>query len=635
MCGIAGVIDVQMRGSAAQPILESMCNALIHRGPDAFGYFSADMVGLGHRRLCIIDLASGQQPMANEDGTIWVTFNGEIYNFVELRDQLVACGHRFATNSDTEVIVHAYEQFGQECLQRFRGMFAFAIWDGPKRQLFLARDRVGKKPLFYTQTGGRFLFASELQALVQHRAVSRDIDLSAIDDYLTLGYVPGPATIYRHIYKLPPAHFLTIKVADSASANHALRAERYWQLKFQPKNILSERDAKDGLLEVLTEAIRLRLVADVPLGALLSGGIDSSLVVALMSKLVNRSVKTFSIGFENQQFNELPFAREVAERYGTEHSEMIVRASAVEVLPKLVRHYGEPFADSSAIPSYHVAKMTRSHVTVALNGDGGDESFGGYERYLGVIMAERLRQFSSRAVNSAARFTRWLVPSTTPRRSRLGKIARFFDGAALAKNEGYLRWIGFFSAQEKERLYLPDFRRHVSDHRAESWLASQFAERDEGEGTLDGLLAVDVNSYLPYDLLVKMDIAAMACSLEARSPFLDHKVMEYAAGLPTHLKIRGRTLKYLLKKAAEDMLPRSILKRRKMGFGVPVGEWMRGDLRPLLEDVLMSPSAKVLDYFDGRILRDMVDAHVQARQDCGSQLWALLWLEMWSQEFKA
>ena len=365
-----------------------MCDALRHRGPDAEGHFQRDPILLGHRRLSIIDLAAGQQPLGNEDGSVWVTFNGEIYNFQELRERLLGLGHRFATQSDTEVIVHAYEQYGGRCVEHFRGMFAFAVWDERRRALFLARDRVGKKPLFYTWAGGQFVFASELAALLKHPGVGRELEPTALDDYLTYGYIPAPGTIFKGVWKLPPAHTLVVPLGRDGGPSVA-EPERYWRLMYEPKLVLRVEAAVEELLAELTEAVRLRMIADVPLGALLSGGIDSSLIVALMSRLSNRPVRTFSIGFDDQAFNELPYARLVAERYHTEHHELIVRPNALEVLPTLVRHYGEPFADSSAIPSYYVAKMTREHVTVALNGDGGDESFAGYERYLGSALADR------------------------------------------------------------------------------------------------------------------------------------------------------------------------------------------------------------------------------------------------------
>jgi asparagine synthase (glutamine-hydrolysing) len=628
MCGIAGMLDLMGR-AVEKPVLKRLCDTLAHRGPDEEGYFLRNGTGLGQRRLSIIDLSTGRQPLGNEDGTVWVTFNGEIYNFQELRQRLEKAGHRFATHSDTEVIVHAYEQYGVECVRQFRGMFAFALWDERQRTLFLARDRVGKKPLFHTHAGGQFLFASELQALVQHPAVSRETDLTSIDDYLTYGYIPAPRTIYRGVFKLPPAHWLLLN-ADSGDT----RMERYWRLEYAPKLDLHPNEAAEGLLEVLTEAVRLRLIADVPVGALLSGGVDSSLVVALMSRLSSQPVRTFSIGFEEQEFNELPFARLVAQRYATDHHEFVVRPNALEVLPKLIRHYGEPYADSSAIPSYYVAQLTRQHVKVALNGDGGDESFGGYERYLGSALADRYQRIPRLVRRALIEPVVALIPDRLGRRNRLRQAKRFLQQAGHPTAERYLRWISTFRPAEKEALYSAEFRDLTREYHGEAWLLDLFESIDRtGLTGIDALMAVDVQSYLPYDLLVKMDIATMANSLEARSPFLDHQVMEFAARLPVSLKVRGMTLKYLLKKVGRQLLPPQNLARRKMGFGVPVGHWMRHELRPILEEVLFSPGALQRGYFREDALRLLVRAHLEGSQDYSFHLWALVCLELWHREF--
>ncbi len=629
MCGIAGVLDLRGR-PAERPVLGRMCARLAHRGPDDEGVWQDGPVALGQRRLSIIDLAGGRQPLGNEDGTVWVTFNGEIYNFKELRIRLEGHGHRFATDSDTEVIVHAYEQYGAECVKHFRGMFAFAVWDARRRALFLARDRVGKKPIFYAEAGGQFVFASELQALLEHPGVRRDADPQAVDEYLTYGYIPAPRTAFAGVYKLPPAHRLTLEVDGTGGP----RVERYWQLEYGPKLGVGEEEAAEALLDVLTEAVRLRLVADVPLGALLSGGIDSGLVVALMSRLSNRPVQTFSVGFDERDFDELPYARMVARRWGAEHHEMVVRPDALEVLPTLVRHYGEPFADSSAVPTYYVAKLTRQHVKVALTGDGGDESFAGYERYLGNTLAEHYRKVPWLLRRGVLRPLAALVPDTLPRRHRLRQARRFLEKADLPAVRRYLGWVGYFTPEQKEELLTPEFRDRLAGYHGEDWFAGQFdAARTAGAQGMDTAPAVDVRSYLPYDLLVKMDIATMANSLEARSPLLDHKVMEFAARLPARLKVRGRILKYLLRKVAADYLPPEILRRRKMGFGVPVGKWLRGGLRPLLDDVLLSPRALGRGYFQPQVIRELVRAHTEGRQDHTYQLWALLCLEWWHREF--
>jgi asparagine synthase (glutamine-hydrolysing) len=633
MCGIAGIVDLKGR-PVERPLLERLCTRLAHRGPDDEGFHFDRNVALGQRRLSIIDLSSGRQPMSNEDGTVWVTFNGEIYNFLELRGELEVHGHRFATRSDTEVIVHAFEQYGTGCLERFRGMFAFAIWDQRRRLLFLARDRVGKKPLFYAQADSQFVFASELQALLQHPRVRRELDPAALDEYLTYGYIPAPRTAFRNVFKLPPAHFLTLELPEEAVGTTDPKVDSYWRLEYTPKLDLDEDEAAEGLLEVLTEAVRQRLIADVPLGALLSGGVDSSVVVALMSRLSDRPVKTFSIGFDDKAFNELPYARLVARRYGTDHHELIVRARALDVLPTLVRHYGEPFADSSAIPSYYVAQLTRRHVTVALNGDGGDESFAGYERYLGSGLADRYQKIPRPVRVGMIEPLAALIPGALPRRNRLGQAKRFLQVAAQPAARRYLRWVSYFTPEQKQNLYTPEFRAQLGEHEGGSWLLRQFDDvRREGCNHLDVLLATDVRSYLPYDLLVKMDIATMANSLEARSPFLDHKVMEFAARLPGRFKLRGGTLKYLLKKVARKLLPAQVLDRRKMGFGMPVGNWMRGELRPLLDDLLLSSRALARGYFRPEAVQQLVKENANGPHDHSNQLWSLLWLELWHREF--
>lgn len=630
MCGIAGIVDLRGR-HVEQNIARRMCERLRHRGPDVEGFHFGPGVALGHRRLSIIDLAGGGQPMSNEDGTVWIIFNGEIYNFAELRGPLEARGHRFTTHSDTEAIVHAYEEYGERCVDHLRGMFAFAIWDAPRRRIFAARDRLGKKPFFYARTGDHFVFASELQGLLAHPGVARELDPIALDDYLTYGYVPPPRTIFRGVFKLPPAHTLSLDLAQNEHTPTAPHIKRYWQLRYEPKETLSESEAVERLADGLTEAVRLRMIADVPLGALLSGGIDSSVVVAVMSGLSTRPVKTFSIGFEEQAFNELPYARLVAERYKTEHHELVVRPNAMEVLPTLVRHYGEPFADSSAVPSYYVAQMTRQHVTVALNGDGGDECFAGYERYLGTLLAEKYQRLPWLVRRGVIEPVASLIPGSLPRRSRLRQAKRFLEAASNSVADRYLSWVTYFSSKHKKNLYTEHFQRELAGHVAERWHRDMF---DAATGdTLDRVLAVDVKSYLPHDLLVKMDIATMANSLEARSPFLDHKVMEFAARLPRNLKVRGRTLKYLLRKYAERLLPPAAMNRRKMGFGVPVGEWMRGEMRPLLEDTLLSKRAIQRGYFQPDAIRRFIGEHVEGRHDHSFRLWSLLWLELWRREF--
>jgi asparagine synthase (glutamine-hydrolysing) len=639
MCGIVGVVELTGR-PVERPVLERMTGCLVHRGPDGAGYYVDGLVGLGQRRLAVIDLATGDQPMGDEDGSVWVTFNGEIYNFRDLRGRLASSGHRFRTGSDTEVIVHGYEQWGVDCVRHFRGMFAFVLWDGRERLLFAARDRVGKKPLFYTVAGGRFLAASELQALLQHPSVDREVDWTALDDYLLYGYVPAPKTIFRGIHKLPPAHRLVFRPRDAACGGYRLEVERYWQIAYEPKLCVSEEEAIEGLREVLGEAVRLRLIADVPLGALLSGGVDSGTVVALMAGLSQGPVRTFSVGFEDQGFDELRYARAVAARYATDHREMVVRPDAVEVLPRLVRHYGEPYADSSALPTYYVARMARQFVTVALNGDGGDECFAGYDRYAATLLAEQYRRLPGWLRGGLLERAGRLLPEGLPPRHPLRRARRFLESASLPLGPRYIRWVSTFPGEGRRALYSPDLRLSLDGYRGEGWLLSQIEAFEEaGLHPTDLQLAADVHSYLPYDLLVKMDIATMANSLEVRSPFLDHEVLEFCARLPAGFKMRRSpwsgswTSKYLLKRLAGRLLPRETVHRPKMGFGVPVGAWVRGPLRPFVQEVLLSARARARGYFRPEAVEAMLQDHLEGRRDYAFQLWALLWLELWHWEF--
>lgn len=554
MCGIVGIVD-----SNGQPIdeavLESMCTAILHRGPDDEGYYvgsnpgarsgsqrrGAASVGLGIRRLSIIDLATGKQPIHNEDKTVWVVLNGEIYNYPELRSELEAKGHHFYTQSDTEAIVHAYEEYGDEVPKRLRGMFAFALWDENQQKLLLARDRVGKKPLLYSIIGSKLVFASEFQAILQHPAVSREINESAISHYLSFMCVPAPLTAFSGVRKLEPGHLLIWQRGE-------IEIRKYWSLDFRNKIDISEAEAGERVVGLLRDAVRVRLMSDVPLGAFLSGGIDSSAVVALMSELSSERVKTFSIGFEEQEFNETGHARRVAERFGTDHHEFIVRPIAIDVLPKLVKHYGEPYADSSAIPTYYLAKMTRQHVTVALNGDGGDECFAGYERYAAMRLADRYHQLPRLLREQVLGPAIAAMPEAGSSRSRLGKARRFLDVAGRPRAERYLRWTSAFSDELKAELCTSEFLERTANASALGWVQPWF----EGNGEIDIVdraLMADTSNYLPNDLLVKVDIATMAVSLEARSPFLDHHLMEFVASLPATYKLRGLTTKYLLKNA--------------------------------------------------------------------------------------
>ena len=626
MCGIVGI--VRPGGTAVdEGVLARMCEAVHHRGPDEDGRYVNGRVGMAMRRLAIIDLAGGQQPIHNADRTAWIIFNGEIYNYRELRTRLEKLGHRFYTDSDTEAIIHAYDQYGADCPKHLRGMFAFAIWDEPREQLFLARDRVGKKPLLYALTGGQIIFGSEFSALLEHPDISREIQPEAIHYYLSFMCVPAPLTAYRAIRKLEPAHTLTF------DRHGEVRIERYWHPDFSKKERFDEHEAGERALALLRDAVRVRLISEVPLGAFLSGGVDSSAVVALMSEESSAPVKTFSIGFEEQDFSELHHARRVAEHIGAEHHEFIVRPNALEVLPMLVEHYGEPYADSSAIPTYYVARETRRHVTVALNGDGGDECFAGYERYAAMRLAETYRKLPGLVRRPLIESAVELLPSSELRRSRARDIKRFVSAASLPTVERYMRWVSVFDAQAKDDLYTDEFRRRMSGHRAADFLAPWFAHANGASGIVDASMMADTMTYLPNDLLVKVDIASMAVSLEARSPFLDHHVIEFAAALPENLKLRGRTTKYLLKQVLKKLLPAENLKRAKMGFGVPIGHWFRGEMKEFLRETLLAEQSMRRGYFKPEAVTRLVEDHIDGRHDHAHQLWTLLMLELWFKRF--
>jgi len=613
MASISGAVDAG--------VVRRMTDALIHRGPDDHGYWADGHCALGHRRLSIIDLSeAGRQPMASQDGKIQITFNGEIYNFQQLRRELETEGYRFRTQTDTETILHAYDRWGDDCVSKLRGMFAFGLWDARKRRLLLARDRVGKKPLFYARIGDRLWFASELQAMMTVPDIPRDVNHSAIDTYLSYGYIPAPHTGFAYINKIQPGHRLVFNLGDGA-----LKCEKYWSLSYLPKLEIEEQEACQLLREKMTESVRLRMISDVPLGAFLSGGIDSSIVVGLMAGQSSKPVKTFSIGFKEAAFDETVHARRIAEKWGTEHHEFIVEPDAASIIPMLVRHYGEPYADSSAIPTYYVAKMTRQHVTVALNGDGGDESFVGYERYMANDLAGRLQAIPGLA--SVAGALHSMIPDSVNPKSNLRRARRFLSVASQPMAERYGRWLTYFTEEDKQSLYSGDFRSVVGAH-SNGMYNGLFAEFEK-LGPIDSALAADVASYLPFDLLVKVDITSMANSLEARSPFLDHEVMELAARLPVKLKYKDRQLKYLLKKAFSDLLPAENVNRRKMGFGVPVGDWFRGPMKEMLCDSLTGDGARTRDWFRGEEVRRLIDDHVLGRRDHAFRLWNLLMLELW------
>lgn len=621
MCGIVGKLLFDQRSVAATDI-GRMVDTLVHRGPDDRGVYVDGSVGLGHTRLSIVDLSpAGHQPMSDERGECWVVFNGEIYNFPELRQELVRDGMRFRSRSDTEVILYAYRKYGVGCVQRFRGMFAFALWDRRNQRLVLARDRVGKKPLKYHLDDRQLIFASELKAILTQPEVSREVDIEAVDEYLTYQYVPSPKTGFRDIQKLPPGHTMVIELRNSEQPH--ITVEQYWRLDFSQKATYAVREWEERVEEKLREAVRLRLIADVPLGAHLSGGIDSGLVVALMAQEVVEPVRTFSIGFTEDAYDERPYARAIAQRYGTNHEEFVMEPDAIAVLSDLVRHYEEPYADSSALPTWYLCRETRRCVTVALNGDGGDENFAGYTRYNGWQLYRQFRFLPFKGIGR--RVSAAVYRATGAAFAR--RAERFFVYHDASPAAFYRNMVGYVSPAEKAMLYSPVQREQVCVSRAESFLAERFAERANLEW-VDQALAVDIETYLPDDLLVKVDIASMAHALEVRSPFLDHELLELTAAMPPELKLRGHDKKWLLKRIARRLLPAQCVDRPKAGFAVPLEHWFRGALLPYAQERLLDPTF-LRTGFQERGIQSFIDAHASGRANHANQLWALLTLAEW------
>jgi len=625
MCGICGKVNFS-GAEVDRALIARMNQTLVHRGPDDEGVYTASHVGLGQRRLSIIDLShQASAPLPNEDGSTWVTCNGEIYNFQELRTGLLEQGHAFRTRTDTEVVVHLYEEYGVECLAHMRGMFALALWDARQKRLFAARDRLGKKPLYYTKTATSFIFGSEIKAITADPEVSVAPNYRAIDNYLTYQYVPSPLTAFTGIFKLPPAHFLV------CNSDGTLMIQRYWRPPLGEKTDASPAEIEEELLRLLKESVRLRLVADVPLGAFLSGGVDSATVVALMAQESDRPVKTFSIGFEEDTHNELPYARRVAERYGTEHHEFIVRPNAAEILPLLVRHYNEPFADSSALPTYYVSHVARQYVTVALTGDGGDENFAGYDNYALVAAWSKadaipwpVRRTVGRGLSTVLD---WL-----PYHNAIARASRAFSMFGGRVPERYRLQSTILKPQEKKACYTPHFRALLDeDFSTDDGPASM--PWNERTDALDWMMCHDQHFYLPDCLMVKTDVAAMANSLEVRCPLLDHQFVEFAATIPSALKRDSAGGKRIFKSAVKGLVPAESLAKRKTGFGVPLAQWFRRDLADLLHGALLDDQARHRNLFEQRFVKKMVEEQMAGRRDWSNRLWALMFLEMWFREF--
>jgi asparagine synthase (glutamine-hydrolysing) len=625
MCGVTGRYNFRTGRPVDAGLVVAMCDLIAHRGPDEAGVFTDGAIGLGHRRLSIIDLTpAGRQPMTAENGLATIVFNGEIYNFLELRRDLESRGHRFRGRSDTEILLAAYQEFGVDCLPRLRGMFAFAIWDARNRSLFVARDRIGKKPLHYREDADGIAFASEAKAFFAEPSFSASPDLEAISHYLSFQYVPSPFSAFEGVRKLPPGSYLLVQDGE-------ITVQRYWRLRYSPKQRIGEEDAARELLERLREAVRIRLVSDVPLGAFLSGGIDSSTVVALMAELSSDPVKTYSIGFDEKEYDELPYARLVAHRYGTDHHEFIVRPDATTIIPTLVWHYDEPYADESAVPTYYLSQLTRQHVTVALNGDGGDESFSGYARY---ALHPRLKQFDQlpETVRRGMLRLTGSLPSGGRSEGLLARTHRWAERASASREIRYARRVMHFTPELKRRLCVGELDEMAALHNSLRIMLETFASSDASD-FVDAMLDVDVNHYLPDCLLVKVDVATMAHGLEGRSPLLDHVFMEFAATLPAALKRRNTEGKYLLKRAVRNLVPAEILNRKKRGFGVPLEHWFRKELRGMTSELLLSGSGAARGLFNLSFVRQMLNEHANGTASWENQLWNLLMLEQWFQTF--
>ena len=600
-----------------------MSTLLAHRGPDGCGVHADGAVGLAHRRLAVIDLSeTGRQPMTYGGG-LWITFNGEIYNFPSLKAELETLGHAFRSQSDTEVILAAYRQWGVQCVSRLRGMFAFALWDPSVRALLLARDRIGKKPLYYRLDRDGLAFASEPKAFLAEPGFAVAPVPQSLLCYLGLHYVPASRSAFAGLNRLPPGHIL---VAN----RDGVRVERYWRLRFTPKREIKEADAAEELFARLKEATSVRLISDVPLGAFLSGGIDSGLTVAMMSQLTPGRVKTFSIGFEERAYDENRYAKLVADRFSTDHQQLVVRPDAVGILPRLIWHYNEPYSDSSAIPMWYLAELTRRSVTVALTGDGGDENFAGYDRYAATRLAGWYDRMP-RAIGAAARGTVMALPDAPDVRS-WSRLKRFAAALPQTREHRYASLLAPFSTEELSELCTQEFQRQA-DHVDPTAELTHWYDETDAPDFIDATLDVDVNSYLPDDLLVKVDIATMAHGLEARNPFLDHELMEFAASLPSSFKLHGLTQKYLLKMAARPVLPAEVIDRPKRGFGVPLDVWFRGELRELMSDVLLGSRFKARGYFNQAVVERMVREHVEGKRKRHHQLWSLVVFELWHQMF--
>ena len=617
MCGITGIVQFNRDKAIAPAVLKNMCDSIYHRGPDDDGLYMSRNVGLGFRRLSIIDLSTGHQPLSNQNDSVYIVFNGEIYNYLEQRQKLIQKGYIFKTTTDTEVILHLYEEYGVDCLQYLRGMFAFAIWDSNKQQLFCARDRFGIKPFYYYSDQEKFVFGSEIKAILKSNDIDKTISIDALDSYFAFGYITSDLSIYKNIKKLQPAHYLLLSLKDKP----VIEINRYWEIHFDPDYSKSENRWKEEIEACFSETVKLHMISDVPLGAFLSGGIDSSSVVAMMAKNSDRPVKTFSIGFKEQKFNELKYARELANKYGCEHHEQIVEPESIGLLSKLVSAYDEPFADSSAIPTYYVSQLARKHVTVALSGDGGDELFAGYTGY---TKFKKIRSFPLNFRGSIANKVIWgnihnLIPHSTK-----GKGLMYF----LSQPKEYaFAYQTSWTEQERSELF-----GHSDENRnklATELFKVGILQNKKNHDFISNLQYLDMKTYMVDDILTKVDRASMMNSLEVRVPILDHKFAELTFKIPSELKLKRNEKKYILKKAMENYLPQSILSHPKQGFGVPLSLWFKGDLKEFVNDTLLSQHALISNYLDTNYVKKIVLEDRKGKRDFNSKIWSLIIFEEW------
>jgi len=627
MCGIAGKYNFQTDEPVAPELVKAMCDKMIYRGPDDAGVYTEANIGLGHRRLSILDLSElGHQPMSSHDKMLWITFNGEIYNFQSLRDDLISKGYIFKSNCDTEVIIYLYQEYGEDCLKYLRGMFAFAIWDKIKKTLFLARDRIGKKPLFYYYDGKRFIFASEIKAILEDPTVRKEIDFQAFYDYFKYLYVPDPKTVYKNIFKLDAGHCLTC-------SKEGIKKREYWDVSFAEKSYCGTKKISEELMTILNESVALRMISDVPLGAFLSGGIDSSGVVAMMAKQQNHPVTTCSIGFDSKDYDEIQFARIIAEKFKTDHHEFTVKQKAAEILPKLAYYFDEPFADSSAVPTYYVSKLARQRVTVALSGDGGDENFAGYEKYYLDDIENRIR-------SKIPQFIRKPIFPYLSRMLSEGNHTILQKGRTLLNTLSFESDYGFYltNTEFDDNLWNiavnDDVKKQIGGYDPFS-VTQHYYHKADTDNHLSKILYTDLKTYLCGDILVKVDRMSMANSLEVRAPILDHNVIEFAASIPADLKYRCGEKKYILKQTFQQVLPKEVMYRKKMGFSVPLADWFRGEIKEFAFYNLFSKDAGVAHFFNVAFLREIWNNHQAGIRNYTTILWTLLMFELWYREFMA